>query len=184
MKKLVIALFCLLLVGCQKQEIFLNEEDALEIALDNEALTEEQITDTEIKKKDESYIITFNTKEGTYIFKVSTSGTLLGRKFEPVEVEQTEEKKEDKNKTNLATKPQIDNKKVDVPEEITNSDANKSYSAALNIFGLSDSYIQSVTIREDENSFIVKLKLTNGDGITYTAKIQKETFTVLEYYQE
>lgn len=186
-KIVLLSIFSLLLFGCSSTDIVISEEDALEVALDNESINEEDITDQKIKKNGDSYTITFNTKDGSYTYTVGTNGILTGKKFVPVETEEEESKEEEKKEektTNKATKPIKEDAIVSLADGITNADASKAYSTALNLLGISDSYSKTIDITEQNGNYVVKITLTNGDGITYVVLVNKTSFEVVDWHQE
>ena len=118
-KGLFILAFALLLSGCGNSELEITKNDILEVARDDANATKKECSNVKVSEEKKYYNVTFNTKFGSYEYKIGKDGIIQDRNYKrtideeekvepekttaPVETSPGETKKKKKKKKNQRT---------------------------------------------------------------------------------
>lgn len=170
--------FGLLLTGCSKSGFEITKDDILEVARDDANATKSECENVSIKEQKGSYMVSFNTNDGSYEYKIGKDGIIKERSFkrgakeETTETEKVEEPvKEEKSTTT---------KKEEEKSSTTSFDENqqKAINAVLANSGLEQSDVTNITCSLDSNTNQYTVTFVLND-VTTTAVVDAATFTVI-----
>lgn len=169
--------FGLLLTGCSKSGLEITKDDILEVARDDANATKSECENVSIKEQKGSYIVSFNTNDGSYEYKIGKDGIIKERSFkrgakeETAETEKVEEPvKEEKSKTSKKEEEKSSTSFDEGQQQAINS--------ALANSGLEQSDVSNITCSLDSNTNQYTVTFVLND-VTTTAVVDAATFTVI-----
>lgn len=194
-KWLFILASALLLSGCGNSELEITKNDILEVARDDANATKKECSNVKVSEEKKYYTVTFNTKSGSYEYKIGKDGIIQERNYkrtsdeeETVETEKestpVETKKEEtKTEAKAESKKEETKKEEEKKEEKTSKttfDENQqqAINSALANAGLGDEDVSDITCTLDEatQQYTVTFKF---QGTNNTSVVDGSTFVVL-----
>ena len=178
-KGLFILAFALLLSGCGNSELEITKNDILEVARDDANVTKSECSNVKVSEEKKYYNVTFNTKFGSYEYKIGKDGIIQDRNYkrkgdgEQVEPEKTTAPDE--------TSPEETKKEEKEEKESKNSfDANQQQAidAALANAGLGTDDVTDIGCTLDEATQQYNVTF-NFQGTSNTSVVDASSFAVL-----
>lgn len=181
-KGLFILAFALLLSGCGNSELEITKNDILEVARDDANATKKECSNVKVSEEKKYYNVTFNTKFGSYEYKIGKDGIIQERNYKrsnSEEVSTSEPVEKKKEETKVETEAKKEEKK-----ESTSFDENQqaAIDAALANAGLGQEDVTDIGCTLDEATQQYTVTFTFQD-IHNTAMVDATTFTVLSSVQ-
>ena len=185
-KGLFILASALLLSGCGNSELEITKNDILEVARDDANATKKECSNVKVSEEKKYYTVTFNTKSGSYEYKIGKDGIIQERNYKrtsdeeetvetekestPVETKKeqtkTEVKKEETKKEEMKSKPSFD------------ENQQKAINSALANAGLGDEDVTDIGCTFDEATQQYTVTF-NFQGSNNTSVVDASTFVVL-----
>lgn len=181
-KGLFILAFALLLSGCGNSELEITKNDILEVARDDANATKKECSNVKVSEEKKYYNVTFNTKFGSYEYKIGKDGIIQERNYKrsnSEEVSTSEPVEKKKEETKVETEAKKEEKK-----ESTSFDENQqaAIDAALANAGLGQEDVTDIGCTLDEATQQYTVTFTFQD-IHNTAMVDATTFSVLSSVQ-
>lgn len=189
-KGLFILASALLLSGCGNSELEITKNDILEVARDDANATKKECSNVKVSEEKKYYTVTFNTKSGSYEYKIGKDGIIQERNYkrtsdeeETVETEKEStpvETKKEETKTEAKAESKKEETKKEENKSKTSFDENqqKAINSALANAGLGDEDVSDITCTLDEatQQYTVTFKF---QGTNNTSVVDGSTFVVL-----
>ncbi len=190
-KGLFILASALLLSGCGNSELEITKNDILEVARDDANATKKECSDVNVSEEKKYYTVTFDTKSGSYEYKIGKDGIIQERNYkrtsdeeETVETEKestsVETKKEETKTEAKAESKKEETKKEEEKTSKTTFDENQqqAINSALANAGLGDEDVTDISCTLDEatQQYTVTFKF---QGTSNTSVVDGSTFVVL-----
>lgn len=189
-KGLFILASALLLSGCGNSELEITKNDILEVARDDANATKKECSNVKVSEEKKYYTVTFDTKSGSYEYKIGKDGIIQERNYKRTsdEEETVETEKEstpvETKKEETKTQAKVESKKEETKKEENKSktsfDENqqKAINSALANAGLGDEDVTDITCTLDEatQQYTVTFKF---QGSNNTSVVDASTFVVL-----
>lgn len=185
-KGLFILASALLLSGCGNSELEITKNDILEVARDDANATKKECSNVKVSEEKKYYTVTFNTKSGSYEYKIGKDGIIQERNYKRTSDEE-ETVETEKESTPVETKKE--ETKTEVKKEETKKEEKKSkpsfdqnqqqaINSALANAGLGDEDVTDITCTLDEatQQYTVTFKF---QGTNNTSVVDGSTFVVL-----
>lgn len=189
-KGLFILASALLLSGCGNSELEITKNDILEVARDDANATKKECSNVKVSEEKKYYTVTFDTKSGSYEYKIGKDGIIQERNYkrtsdeeETVETEKEStpvETKKEETKTQAKAESKKEETKKEENKSKTSFDENqqKAINSALANAGLGDEDVTDITCTLDEatQQYTVTFKF---QGSNNTSVVDASTFVVL-----
>lgn len=185
-KGLFILASALLLSGCGNSELEITKNDILEVARDDANATKKECSNVKVSEEKKYYTVTFNTKSGSYEYKIGKDGIIQERNYKRTndEEETVETEKEstpvETKKEETKTEVKKEETKKEEKESKNSFDANQqqAINSALANAGLGDEDVTDITctLDEDTQQYTVTFKF---QGTNNTSVVDGSTFVVL-----
>ena len=189
-KGLFILASALLLSGCGNSELEITKNDILEVAKDDANATKKECSNVKVSEEKKYYTVTFNTKSGSYEYKIGKDGIIQERNYkrtsdeeETVETEKEStpvETKKEETKTEAKAESKKEETKKEENKSKTSFDENQqqAINSALANAGLGDEDVSDITCTLDEatQQYTVTFKF---QGTNNTSVVDGSTFVVL-----
>ena len=189
-KGLFILASALLLSGCGNSELEITKNDILEVARDDANATKKECSNVKVSEEKKYYTVTFDTKSGSYEYKIGKDGIIQERNYkrtsdeeEKVETEKEStpvETKKEETKTQAKAESKKEETKKEENKSKTSFDENqqKAINSALANAGLGDEDVTDITCTLDEatQQYTVTFKF---QGTNNTSVVDGSTFVVL-----
>lgn len=189
-KGLFILASALLLSGCGNSELEITKNDILEVARDDANATKKECSNVKVSEEKKYYTVTFNTKSGSYEYKIGKDGIIQERNYkrtsdeeETVETEKEStpvETKKEETKTEAKAESKKEETKKEENKSKTSFDENQqqAINSALANAGLGDEDVTDITCTLDEatQQYTVTFKF---QGSNNTSVVDASTFVVL-----
>lgn len=176
-KGLFILASALLLSGCGNSELEITKNDILEVARDDANATKKECSNVKISEEKKYYTVTFNTKSGSYEYKIGKDGIIQERNYKRTSDE--EEKVEtEKESTPVETKKEETKKEENKSKTSFDENQQKAINSALANAGLGDEDVTDITCTLDEATQQYTVTF-NFQGSNNTSVVDASTFVVL-----
>lgn len=184
-KGLFILASALLLSGCGNSELEITKNDILEVARDDANATKKECSNVKVSEEKKYYTVTFNTKSGSYEYKIGKDGIIQERNYkrtsdEEETVETPVETKKEETKTEAKAESKKEETKKEDNKSKTSFDENQqqAINSALANAGLGDEDVTDITCTLDENTNQYTVTF-NFQGSNNTSVVDASTFVVL-----
>ena len=189
-KGLFILASALLLSGCGNSELEITKNDILEVARDDANATKKECSNVKVSEEKKYYTVTFDTKSGSYEYKIGKDGIIQERNYKRTsdeeEAEETEkestpvETKKEETKTEAKAESKKEETKKEENKSKTSFDENqqKAINSALENAGLGDEDVTDITCTLDEATQQYTVTF-NFQGTNNTSVVDASTFVVL-----
>lgn len=189
-KALFILASALLLSGCGNGELEITKNDILEVARDDANATKKECSNVKVSEEKKYYTVTFDTKSGSYEYKIGKDGIIQERNYkrtsdeeETVETEKqstpVETKKEEtKNEAKAESKKEEAKKEEKKSNPSFDENQKKAIKSALANAGLGDEDVTDITCTFDEATQQYTVTF-NFQGTNNTSVVDGSTFVVL-----
>lgn len=189
-KGLFILASALLLSGCGNGELEITKNDILEVARDDANATKKECSNVKVSEEKKYYTVTFDTKSGSYEYKIGKDGIIQERNYkrtsdeeETVETEKqstpVETKKEEtKNEAKAESKKEEAKKEEKKSNPSFDENQKKAIKSALANAGLGDEDVTDITCTFDEATQQYTVTF-NFQGTNNTSVVDGSTFVVL-----
>lgn len=184
-KGLFILASALLLSGCGNSELEITKNDILEVARDDANATKKECSNVKVSEEKKYYTVTFNTKSGSYEYKIGKDGIIQERNYkrtsdEEETVETPVETKKEETKTEAKAESKKEETKKEDNKSKTSFDENqqKAINSALANAGLGDEDVTDITCTLDEATQQYTVTF-NFQGSNNTSVVDASTFVVL-----
>lgn len=188
-KRLFILASALLLSGCGNSELEITKNDILEVARDDANATKKECSNVKVSEEKKYYTVTFDTKSGSYEYKIGKDGIIQERNYkrtsdeETVETEKEStpvETKKEETKTQVKAESKKEETKKEENKSKTSFDENqqKAINSALANAGLGDEDVTDITCTLDEATQQYTVTF-NFQGTNNTSVVDGSTFVVL-----
>ena len=184
-KGLFILASALLLSGCGNSEIEITKNDILEVARDDANATKKECSNVNVSEEKKYYTVTFNTKSGSYEYKIGKDGIIQERNYkrtsdEEEVVETPVETKKEETKTEAKAESKKEETKKEENKSKTSFDENQqqAINSALANAGLGDEDVTDIgcTFDEATQQYTVTFKF---QGTSNTSVVDASTFVVV-----
>ena len=184
-KGLFILASALLLSGCGNSELEITKNDILEVARDDANATKKECSNVKVSEEKKYYTVTFDTKSGSYEYKIGKDGIIQERNYkrtsdEEETVEPPVETKKEETKTEAKAESKTEETKKEDNKSKTSFDENQqqAINSALANAGLGDEDVTDITctLDEDTQQYTVTFKF---QGTSNTSVVDASTFVVL-----
>ena len=180
-KGLFILASALLLSGCGNSELEITKNDILEVARDDANATKKECSNVKVSEEKKYYTVTFNTKSGSYEYKIGKDGIIQERNYKRTSNEE-ETVETEKESTPVETKKEETKTEVKKEEKKskTSFDENqqKAINSALANAGLGDEDVTDIACTLDEATQQYTVTF-NFQGSNNTSVVDASTFVVL-----
>ena len=180
-KGLFILASALLLSGCGNSEIEITKNDILEVARDDANATKKECSNVKVSEEKKYYTVTFNTKSGSYEYKIGKDGIIQERNYKRTSDEE-ETVETEKESTPVETKKEETKTEVKKEENKSKTSFDENQQQAINSAlanaGLGDEDVTDITCKLDEatQQYTVTFKF---QGTNNTSVVDGSTFVVL-----
>ena len=183
-KGLFILASALLLSGCGNSELGITKNDILEVARDDANATKKECSDVNVSEEKKYYTVTFDTKSGSYEYKIGKDGIIQERNYkrtsdeeETVETEKESTSVETK-KEETKTEAKAESKKEETSKTTFDENQQQAINSALANAGLGDEDVTDISCTLDEatQQYTVTFKF---QGTSNTSVVDGSTFVVL-----
>lgn len=189
-KGLFILASALLLSGCGNSELEITKNDILEVARDDANATKKECSNVKVSEEKKYYTVTFDTKSGSYEYKIGKDGIIQDRNYKRTsdEEETVETEKEstpvETKKEETKTEAKAESKKEETKKEENKSKTSfdesqqQAINSALANAGLGDEDVTDIgcTFDEATQQYTVTFKF---QGTNNTSVVDGSTFVVL-----
>lgn len=176
-KVLFILASALLLSGCGNSELEITKNDILEVARDDANATKKECSNVKVSEEKKYYTVTFNTKSGSYEYKIGKDGIIQERNYKRTS---DEEETVETEKTTTPVKTSPEETKKEEKESKNSFDANQQQAidAALANAGLGTDDVTNIgcTLDEATQQYTVTF---NFQGTNNTSVVDASSFAVL-----
>ena len=164
----------LLLTGCGNSELEISQNDILEVARDDANATKKECSNVSVQEEKKYYIVSFDTKTGSYEYKIGKDGIIQERNYKKSNSEEKEEVSNSESVEEPETKK----------EESTSFDENQqqAINAVLANAGLGQEDVTDIGCTLDEATQQYTVTFTFQD-IHNTCVVDATTFVVLSSIQ-
>lgn len=179
-KGLFILAFALLLSGCGNSELEITKNDILEVARDDANATKKECSNVKVSEEKKYYNVTFNTKFGSYEYKIGKDGIIQDRNYKRT-IDEEEKVEPEKTTAPVETSPGETKKEEKEEKESKNSfDANQQQAidAALANAGLGTDDVTDIGCTLDEATQQYNVTF-NFQGTSNTSVVDASSFAVL-----
>ena len=182
-KGLFILAFALLLSGCGNSELEITKNDILEVARDDANATKKECSNVKVSEEKKYYNVTFNTKFGSYEYKIGKDGIIQDRNYKRT-IDEEEKVEPEKTTAPVETSPgetKKEEKEEKEEKESKNSfDANQQQAidAALANAGLGTDDVTDIGCTLDEATQQYNVTF-NFQGTSNTSVVDASSFAVL-----
>lgn len=180
-KGLFILASALLLSGCGNSELEITKNDILEVARDDANATKKECSNVKVSEEKKYYKVTFDTKSGSYEYKIGKDGIIQERNYKRTSNEE-ETVETEKESTPVETKKEETKTEVKKEEKKskTSFDENqqKAINSALANAGLGDEDVTDIACTLDEATQQYTVTF-NFQGSNNTSVVDASTFVVL-----
>lgn len=184
-KGLFILASALLLSGCGNSELEITKNDILEVARDDANASKKECSNVKVSEEKKYYTVTFNTKSGSYEYKIGKDGIIQERNYkrtsdEEETVETPVETKKEETKTEAKAESKKEETKKEEKKSKTSFDENQqqAINSALANAGLGDEDVTDITCTLDEATQQYTVTF-NFQGSNNTSVVDASTFVVL-----
>lgn len=184
-KGLFILASALLLSGCGNSELEITKNDILEVARDDANATKKECSNVKVSEEKKYYAVTFNTKSGSYEYKIGKDGIIQERNYkrtsdEEETVETPVETKKEETKTEAKAESKKEETKKEDNKSKTSFDENQqqAINSALANAGLRDEDVTDIGCTFDEATQQYTVTF-NFQGSNNTSVVDVSTFVVL-----
>lgn len=184
-KGLFILASALLLSGCGNSELEITKNDILEVARDDANATKKECSNVKVSEEKKYYTVTFNTKSGSYEYKIGKDGIIQERNYkrtsdEEETVETPVETKKEETKTEAKAESKKEETKKEDNKSKTSFDENQqqAINSALANAGLGDEDVTDIGCTFDEATQQYTVTF-NFQGSNNTSVVDASTFVVL-----
>lgn len=184
-KGLFILASALLLSGCGNSELEITKNDILEVARDDANATKKECSNVKVSEEKKYYTVTFDTKSGSYEYKIGKDGIIQERNYkrtsdEEETVEPPVETKKEETKTEAKAESKKEETKKEDNKSKTSFDENQqqAINSALANAGLGDEDVTDIgcTLDVATQQYTVTF---NFQGSNNTSVVDASTFVVL-----
>lgn len=178
-KGLFILASALLLSGCGNSELEITKNDILEVARDDANATKKECSNVKVSEEKKYYTVTFNTKSGSYEYKIGKDGIIQERNYKRTSDEE-ETVETEKQSTPVETKKEETKKEENKSKTSFDENQQKAINSALANAGLGDEDVTDITCKLDEatQQYTVTFKF-KFQGTNNTSVVDGSTFVVL-----
>lgn len=171
-KGLFILASALLLSGCGNSELEITKNDILEVARDDANATKKECSNVNVQEEKKYYTVTFDTKSGSYEYKIGKDGIIQDRNYKRTG---DEEQVEPENNT---TPVETNTDKTKKQETSFNANQQQAIDAALANAGLGTDDVKDIgcTLNEATQQYTVTF---NFQGTNNTSVVDASSFAVL-----
>ena len=184
-KGLFILASALLLSGCGNSELEITKNDILEVARDDANATKKECSNVKVSEEKKYYTVTFDTKSGSYEYKIGKDGIIQERNYkrtsdEEETVETPVETKKEETKTEAKAESKKEETKKEENKSKTSFDENQqqAINSALANAGLGDEDVTDIGCTFDEATQQYTVTF-NFQGSNNTSVVDASTFVVL-----
>lgn len=184
-KRLFILASALLLSGCGNSELEITKNDILEVARDDANATKKECSNVKVSEEKKYYTVTFDTKSGSYEYKIGKDGIIQERNYkrtsdEEETVEPPVETKKEETKTEAKAESKKEETKKEDNKSKTSFDDNQqqAINSALANAGLGDEDVTDIGCTFDEATQQYTVTF-NFQGSNNTSVVDASTFVVL-----
>lgn len=184
-KGLFILASALLLSGCGNSELEITKNDILEVARDDANATKKECSNVKVSEEKKYYTVTFDTKSGSYEYKIGKDGIIQERNYkrtsdEEETVEPPVETKKEETKTEAKAESKKEETKKEDNKSKTSFDENQqqAINSALANAGLGDEDVTDIGCTFDEATQQYTVTF-NFQGSNNTSVVDASTFVVL-----
>lgn len=184
-KRLFILASALLLSGCGNSELEITKNDILEVARDDANATKKECSNVKVSEEKKYYTVTFDTKSGSYEYKIGKDGIIQERNYkrtsdEEETVEPPVETKKEETKTEAKAESKKEETKKEDNKSKTSFDENQqqAINSALANAGLGDEDVTDIGCTFDEATQQYTVTF-NFQGSNNTSVVDASTFVVL-----
>lgn len=184
-KGLFILASALLLSGCGNSELEITKNDILEVARDDANATKKECSNVKVSEEKKYYTVTFDTKSGSYEYKIGKDGIIQDRNYkrtsdEEEAVETPVETKKEETKTVAKTESKKEETKKEENKSKTSFDEKQqqAINSALANACLGDEDVTDISCTLDEatQQYTVTFKF---QGTSNTSVVDASTFVVI-----
>lgn len=174
-KALFILVSALLLSGCGNSELEITKNDILEVARDDANATKKECSNVKVSEEKKYYTVTFNTKSGSYEYKIGKDGIIQERNYKRTG---DEEQVEPENNTVPVETNTDETKKQEKQETSFDANQQQAIDAALANAGLGTDDVTDIgcTLDEATQQYTVTF---NFQGTSNTSVVDASSFAVL-----
>ena len=179
-KGLFILASALLLSGCGNSELEITKNDILEVARDDANATKKECSNVKVSEEKKYYTVTFDTKSGSYEYKIGKDGIIQDRNYKRT-IDEEEKVEPEKTTAPVETSPGETKKEEKEEKESKNSfDANQQQAidAALANAGLGTDDVTDIGCTLDEATQQYNVTF-NFQGTSNTSVVDASSFAVL-----
>ena len=184
-KGLFILASALLLSGCGNSELEITKNDILEVARDDANATKKECSNVKVSEEKKYYTVTFDTKSGSYEYKIGKDGIIQDRNYkrtsdEEEAVETPVETKKEETKTEAKAESKKEETKKEEKKSKPSFDQNQqqAINSALANAGLGDEDVTDIACTLDEATQQYTVTF-NFQGSNNTSVVDASTFVVL-----
>lgn len=180
-KGLFILASALLLSGCGNSELEITKNDILEVARDDANATKKECSNVKVSEEKKYYTVTFDTKSGSYEYKIGKDGIIQDRNYKRTSDEE-ETVETEKESTPVETRKEETKTEVKKEENKSKTSFDENQQQAINSAlanaGLGDEDVSDITCTLDEatQQYTVTFKF---QGTNNTSVVDGSTFVVL-----
>lgn len=176
-KALFILASALLLSGCGNGELEITKNDILEVARDDANATKKECSNVKVSEEKKYYTVTFDTKSGSYEYKIGKDGIIQERNYKRTSDEE-ETVETEKESTPVETKKEETKKEENKSKTSFDENQRKAINSALANAGLGDEDVTDITCTLDEATQQYTVTF-NFQGSNNTSVVDAPTFVVL-----
>ncbi len=175
-KGLFILASALLLTGCGNSELEITKNDILEVARDDANATKKECTNVNVQEEKKYYTVTFDTKSGSYEYKIGKDGIIQDRNYKRKgDGEQVEP---EKTTAPVETSPEETKKEEKESKNSFDANQQQAINAALANAGLGQDDVTDIGCTLDEATQQYNVTF-NFQGTSNTSVVDASSFAVL-----
>lgn len=175
-KGLFILASALLLTGCGNSELEITKNDILEVARDDANATKKECTNVNVQEEKKYYTVTFDTKSGSYEYKIGKDGIIQDRNYKRKgDGEQVEP---EKTTAPVETSPEETKKEEKESKNSFDANQQQAINAALANAGLGQDDVTDIGCTLDEATQQYNVTF-NFQGTNNTSVVDGSSFVVL-----
>lgn len=176
-KGLFILASALLLSGCGNDELEITKNDILEVARDDANATKKECSNVNVQEEKKYYTVTFDTKSGSYEYKIGKDGIIQDRNYKRISDEE-EVVEPEKTTTPVETSPEETKKEEKESKNSFDANQQQAIDAALANAGLGTNDVKDIgcTLNEATQQYTVTF---NFQGTSNTSVVDASSFAVL-----
>lgn len=181
-KGLFILASALLLSGCGNSELEITKNDILEVARDDANATKKECSNVKVSEQKKCYTVTFDTKSGSYEYKIGKDGIIQDRNYKKSDSENESEVQVNTEPVEENTEEPEIKKEEEKQETSFDAKQQQAIDAALANAGLGNEDVTDIGCTLDEATQQYTVTFMFQD-ILNTALVDAATFTVLSSIQ-